>query len=103
MAEIIGTKDNFQTEVLEAKLPVLVDFWADWCGPCKMLAPLVEELAEEYDGQIKVVKVNVDEQGELALRYDVFSIPTLIVFENGKAVRKSVGYMPKEELVEFAV
>ena len=101
MAIINGTKDNFKKEVLEAELPVLVDFWASWCGPCKMLSPLVDEVAGERSGRLKTVKVNVDEEPELSMMYDVFSIPTLILFQNGTVARKTVGYMPKEELEAF--
>ena len=101
MAIINGTKDNFKKEVLEAELPVLVDFCASWCGPCKMLSPLVDEVAGERSGRLKTVKVNVDEEPELSMMYDVFSIPTLILFQNGTVVRKTVGYMPKEELEAF--
>ena len=99
MAEITITTENFEAEVLHAALPVLVDFYADWCGPCKLLAPIVAELAEEYEGRVLVGKVNVDEQPELARRYQVSSIPTLLLFRSGKPVAKSVGYCEKERLI----
>ena len=98
MAEIVLTEENFEAEVLNSDLPVLVDFWAAWCGPCRMLAPAVEQLAEEYAGRAKVGKVNVDEQMELAMRFQVSSIPMLVVFKDGKAVAKSVGYRSKPEI-----
>lgn len=92
------TKDNFETSVLRADKPVLVDFWATWCMPCRMIAPVVEELAGDVEGRAYVGKVNVDEEGELAQRYRVNSIPTLIVFENGQEVRRSVGVQNKAAL-----
>ncbi len=98
MAERKITTANFETEVLRADKPVLVDLYADWCGPCKMLAPLLSELAEEYEGVVRVGKLNVDEEPELAVRYRVSSIPTLLLFKDGAVVAKSVGYSPKEEL-----
>ena len=98
MAELRITTENFEAEVLNSALPVLVDFYADWCGPCKMLAPLLSELAEEYEGVVRVGKLNVDEEPELAVRYRVSSIPTLLLFQDGAVVAKSVGYSPKEEL-----
>lgn len=101
MAEITLTQENFAEEVLQAKEPVLVDFWAVWCGPCKMLAPVLQELAEEYEGRLKVGKVNVDEQMELARQFGIVSIPTVILFRDGKAVRTAVGFRPKEELEHF--
>ena len=101
MAEIKITKENFEDEVLKSDIPVLVDFFATWCGPCKMIAPIVEEIAEEKAGEIKVGKIDVDEQAELALKYGVVSIPTLLLFEDGKVMEKKVGYCEKDELLEM--
>ena len=98
MAELNITSLNFENEVLRSDKPVLLDFYADWCGPCKMLAPVLHEIAEESTGALKVGKVNVDEQMELAMRFQVSSIPMLVVFKDGKAVVKSVGYRPKAEI-----
>ncbi len=95
MAEIILTEDNFEQEVLRAEVPVLVDFWATWCGPCRMLAPTIAKIAEEQAGSVKVGKVDVDEQPELAVKYGISSIPTLMVFKNGERVKASVGVQPK--------
>lgn len=91
------TKDNFETEVLMADKPVLVDFWATWCGPCKMIGPVIEEIAKEHP-EIKVCKVNVDDEGELSIRYNVMSIPTLMIFKNGAVAQTAIGYRPKEEI-----
>ncbi len=98
MAEIKITKDNFDAEVLQAEGPVLVDFWASWCGPCKMLAPVLKDFAEEMAGAVKVGKVNVDDESELAARFKVMSIPTLILFKNGEVVKKSIGVITKAEM-----
>ena len=98
MAELNITSLNFENEVLNADKPVLLDFYADWCGPCKMLAPVLHEIAEENAGTLKVGKINVDEQMELAMRFQVSSIPMLVVFKDGKDITKSVGYRPKSEI-----
>ena len=98
MAEIVLTKENFEAEVLQSAKPVLVDFWATWCGPCRMLAPIIEELAAEYEGKAVVGKVNIDEQPELAEVFGIQSIPTLLVFKDGQIVDMAVGYRPKEQL-----
>ena len=92
------TKDTFEREVLQNKMPVLVDFWAPWCGPCKMIAPLVEELAQEYQGKVKVGKLNTDENINIASKYQITSIPTLLLFKAGKPVQKIIGFKPKNEL-----
>ena len=93
-------KESFETEVLKAEGMVLVDFFADWCGPCKMLSPIVDEVAEE-NTDIKVCKINVDEEPELAMRYNVMSIPTLVVIQNGEEVNKSVGLVSKEDIIKM--
>lgn len=101
MSEITLTDQNFAEEALKSDIPVLVDFWASWCGPCKMIAPIVKEIAEEYSGRLKVGKVNVDEQTALASYFGIQSIPTLIVFKNGAPAHTIVGYRPKEDLTEL--
>lgn len=92
------TGDNFDTEVKDASLPVLVDFWAEWCGPCKMIGPVVEELAKEYTGKLKVGKLNVDEQRQKAIEFGVMSIPTLIIFKDGAEAERIVGFRGKPDL-----
>lgn len=99
MSEIILTKRNFRKEVIRSDMPVLVDFKADWCVPCTILAPVVKKLAEDFEDIIKVGKVDVDKEPQLAKRYDVSNIPTLMLFENGKMIKKTVGLHSKEELI----
>ena len=95
MAEIVLTIDNFKTEVLESDIPVLVDFWAPWCGPYKMLGPVISQIAEEYEGKVKVGKVNVDDESELAMEYGIESIPSVLYFKGGEVVEQSLGFKPK--------
>ncbi len=95
------TKENFEQEVLQSETPVLVDFWATWCGPCRMFSPIVDEFAEENEGKVKVGKIDVDDQPELASRYGVMSIPTAILFKGGEAAATLVGVQPKETLEEL--
>lgn len=97
--EITLTKANFEQEVLKSEIPVIVDFWATWCGPCRMIAPILEEIAKEYDGKIKVGKVNVDEEMALAMEYKVEVIPTLFYFENGVQKKKTMGVLEKKEIL----
>ena len=99
MAEVVITENNFQQEVLDSTLPVLVDFWATWCGPCRMIAPILSEIAEENEGKILVAKVNVDEEEELAVQFRVSAIPTILVFKGGQAVNQIVGYRPKADIL----
>lgn len=97
----IASKEDFDEKVLKSKLPVLVDFWAPWCGPCRMVTPVVEELAKEYTGKMVVAKVNTDENSDVSYAYRIMSIPTLILFKDGKEINKMIGALPKEELKSF--
>jgi thioredoxin 1 len=92
------TVDNFQSEVMESQVPVLIDFWAPWCGPCKMIGPVIEQIAGEYEGQLKVGKVNVDEEGALAEQHRIVSIPTLLVYKNGELTAQKNGAAPKYDI-----
>ena len=95
MSEVILTQNNFEEEVLKSDIPVLVDFWASWCGPCKMLAPTIAEIAKDYEGKVKVCKLNIDDDSSIAIKYGIASIPTVVLFKNGEVADKSVGFVPK--------
>ncbi len=99
MSTLNITKNNFQSEVLDSTTPVLVDFWASWCGPCRMLTPVVDQIAQEQVGALKVAKVNVDDEPQLAAQFGVMSIPTLVLFRDGRPVSKSVGVKPKQAIL----
>ncbi|MCL4519114.1 MAG: thioredoxin [Thaumarchaeota archaeon] len=98
---VVGTDSNWKQEVEQSNLPVIVDFWAPWCGPCRMVSPVIERLAEKYDGKLKVVKVNVDENQNLAMRYNIMSIPTVMLFREGKALDQAIGAAPSEFYERF--
>lgn len=101
MVEVTLNAENFEAEVLKSDIPVLVDFWATWCGPCQMVAPVLEEIASENEGKIKVGKVNVDENRELAMQFRISSIPTMILFKTGEPVNMTLGYQTKDQLLKF--
>ena len=98
MAELKITRENFENEVMKSNIPVLIDFWAPWCGPCRMMGPIIEQMADEYEGKVKVGKVNVDEEGELSQAFGVMSIPTIVLVKDGKIVKQAVGARPKAEV-----
>ena len=99
--EVVVTKNNFESEVLKSEIPVIVDFWATWCGPCRMIAPILEEIANENAGKIKVAKINVDEEMELAIQFKIEAIPTLLIFKKGEMINKSLGLLSKEEILSL--
>jgi thioredoxin 1 len=99
--EVTLTSANFQEEVLESPIPVIVDFWAEWCMPCKMIAPALAQIAETYRGKVKVGKLNVDDEGDIASQYGIISIPTLLYFKDGQMIKQKVGAVPKHEIENF--
>ena len=100
-AEVTVTSENFKSEVLESSVPVLADFWAEWCMPCKMVAPILSEIAEAYDGKLKVAKINVDQAGDIAGEHNIVSIPTLLVFKDGEVVDQQVGAVPRKTIEQM--
>ena len=97
-AEVTISQDNFTAEVVQSQLPVVVDFWAEWCMPCKMIAPVLEQISQDYAGKLKVAKVNVDDNGEIAQKFNIVSIPTLLLFKDGEVVGQQVGAVPRETI-----
>lgn len=101
MSDLLAiTENNFEDEVIKSDLPVLIDFWAVWCGPCKMIAPIVKELAKDYEGTLKVAKCDVDSNQSIAIKYGIRSIPTILIFKNGEVVEQIIGAVPKHHIVE---
>lgn len=101
MSVIELNKDNFEKEVMEAKVPVLIDFWANWCGPCRMMSPVIDKIAEEMGDKVKVCKVNVDENHELAEKYEIMTIPAFIIVKNGAETGRTIGVQPKEDILKL--